>query len=206
MGKMLNLLPGDYYTQRNNPTVSGYQDYDLFYHSQCMNTSYVMFLIGNKIPYKNNSDLPDDAYFGKILISDEAFAFAHQKYPKLIEAGIPPNQIHGMYGSYLSPLVCGRRASDFKTDLTFTDIKNRMLNGEIVMTSARFPEANIAGHAFCFIGFSDDEDGDHLRKADPWGDFRNNYMSARGYDIPMDKAQFMKHVKPGINKWGHIAI
>ena len=203
---MINLKPDDYYTQRNNPTVTGYENEKLYSSSQCMNTSYVMFLIGNKIPFENPTDLPHDAYFGKLLISDDAYAFAHSKYPELIEKGIPPVEIHGMYGSYLSPIVCGKRVSDFRTDLSFYDFVDIIFHGGVIMTSGRFPEAGIIGHAFCVIGHVENLYEGQLILADPWGDYTNNYRSQNGYGIHMNHEDFMKHVKPGIEKWGHVLL
>lgn len=205
MDYKMNLHPDDYYTQRNNPTVTGYEDRKLYSSAQCMNTSYVMFLIGNKIEYDNPTDLPDDAYFGKLLISDDAYAFGHQKYPELIAKGIPPVEIHGMYGSYLSPIVCGNRVSDFKIDLTFHDFKDIIIKGGVIMTSGRFPEAGITGHAFCVIGYANNIKN-NLILADPWGDYQTDYKNHRGYAVPMDHEDFMKHVKPGVQKWGHVLI
>lgn len=199
----VNLKAEDYYTQRNNPTVIGNNGFQLYSHSQCMNTSYVMFLLGNNISYKNPTDLPDDAYFGKLLISDDAYAFAHKKYPWSIKSHTPPVEIHGMYGSYLSPIICGRRVSDFKTDLTFKDIMNKLSNNEIIMTSGKFPDANIYGHAFDIIGYNNNK----LLLADPWGDFRTDYKSYSGYGVIMDDQEFKIHVKPDpVFKWGHVKV
>lgn len=211
---MILLKKEDYYTQRNNPTVygdnpdvEGNRDYILKASSQCMPTSYVMFLKANKIPYQNHSGLPDDAYFAQTLVTEKAWEFAKSKYPNLIEAGIPPNEIHGMFGSYLSPIVCGRRVSDFSTDLNWDFFANQVRSGKAVMTSGKFPEAHIDGHAFVFIGY--DETTQELIVADPWGNPHLNYIGtegAKGYGIRYNKKFFQDHVKPGLTKWAHILI
>jgi hypothetical protein len=219
---ILNLEPGDYYTQRNNPAVygdnprvDGDKDFLLRSSSQCMGTTYVMFLIGNKISFDNPTNLPDDAYFGKLLITREAWEFAAKKYPWSINRtdnlgnplpDIPPNEIHGMYGSYLSPIVCGRRVSDFATGLSFGDYLKRIDAGEVIMTSGRFP--GVDGHAFLAAGTILSPMETVISLADPWGDFRTGYRSHKGYGIPMSQEEFITHVKPEgkTNKWGHVKI
>lgn len=213
--EILNLKKEDYYTQRNNPgvygdnpDVEGEEDYYLKASWQCMPTGYAMFLRGNKKAYKNPSNLPDDAYFAKLLVAKEAWEFAKEKYPWLIDAGYAPNQIHGMYGSYLSPIVCGRRVSDFRTDLTFEDYISRIMDLQVIMTSGSFP--GIDGHAFDMIGLRSSEGRFTLSSADPYGNPHTGYKDVRGYDIPFTKEYFIEHVKPNDKmqekKWGHVII
>ena len=184
-----NLSTDDYYTQRNN---------NIRPKAACMPTSYVMFLRGNNILYGNSSRLPDDDYFMKILNTENAKNFCLKKYPW--SKGIPPNEVHGMYGSYLSFFVTGKRASDFNTLLTFDHYLELMDQGKVVMTSGSFP--GLAGHAFCIIGIH----GDDLILADPWGDFHSGYRDHSGYGIKMSKKEFIKHVKPEgkLKKWAHV--
>jgi len=184
-----NLSNVDYYTQRNNtirPLVA------------CMPTSYVMFMKGNHIQYGNSSGLADDDYFMQILNTDNAKNFCYKKYPW--SKGIPPNEIHGMYGAYLSFFTCGKRASDFNTHLTFENYIELVEQGKVIMTSGSF--TGLAGHAFCIIGIH----GDDLILADPWGDFRDGYKTHSGYGVRMTKEEFHDHVKPigSEKKWGHI--
>ncbi len=184
------LKPGDYYTQRNNEFYPG---------SACMPTSRVMFYIAAGIKYSNISNLPDDDYFMSILRTDEAEEFKNNKYPSLSK--YPGNQIHGMYHSYLDPIVVGNRTSDFKTNLEWNDFVSEIKNGNPVMTSGRFHE--IDGHAFVVIGYENEE----LIIADPWGNFKLRYLGPwgrKGYGIRMNRQEFEEHVKPGELKWGHI--
>jgi len=199
------LKPADYYTQRNNPTVHGRSNYELYARDQCMNTSYVMFLIAAGIKYNNTSDLPDDAYFGKLLISDDAWEFAAKKYPwaKDTDPPTPPNEIHGMYGSYLSPIICGKRASDFRTDLSYDEMLSEIHSGRPVMSSGAFH--GIPGHAFVFVG---EQDG-MLLAADPWGDPWSGYRSTHGYLVPWPRGSWAQHIKPLGDPdagWGHTVI
>ncbi len=183
-----NLSTGDYYTQRNN-TIRP--------KAACMPTSYVMFLRGNNIPFGNSSELQDDDYFMKILSTDNAKRFCLKKYPW--SGGIEPAEVHGIYGSYLSFFVCGRRVSDFNIHLTFDNYLELLEQGKVIMTSGAFP--GLAGHAFCVIGIH----GDDLILADPWGDFHSGYTDHSGYGVRMNKEEFIKHVKPvdEEKKWGH---
>ena len=196
MKRIINLKPGDYYTQRNNkyyPT------------SACMPTARAMFYHGNNIAFVNDSDLIDDDYFMSLLRSKEAYEFAKKKYPNLMESGYQPNEIHGMYGSFLDLKVVGKRQSDFKTDLTWNKIIEIIKKGQVIMTSGKFPDAGIYGHAFCIIGLINGALGPALVLADPWGDFRTNYKSKKGYAVTMTEEQFKIHVKPLQElKWGHV--
>ena len=208
MNRIINLQPQNYYRQDNNKILPG---------TACMPTSRVMFYLGNGIEYENPSDLADDDYFMKLLRSDEAWKFAKKKYPSLISAGFAPNEIHGMYHSYLDYEVVGRRTSDFRDDLTFDDYLDRIRgkvadhigSREILMTSGYFPAAGFNGHAFCIIGAIIPVSGDpSLILADPYGDYRNLYKRGSGYAVVMSKIDFLQHVKPAGSekKWGHVII
>ncbi len=193
----INLLPENYYTQRNNkisPKVA------------CMPTARVMFYRGNGFKYINPSGLADDDYFMSLLRTPEAWYYAKKKYPDIVKAGFPPNEIHGMYHSWVDTQVIGRRVSDFETDLTWDDYIDRIIGGQVIMTSGAFD--GLDGHAFVVIGYSSSDDGPCVLLADPWGDYRTGYEDHKGYAIPMTRAGFIKHVKPcgSLKKWGHVVI
>ena len=222
MKRIMNLDPGNYYTQQNNPSVygdnprvEGDRDYLLKANAQCVPTSYAMFLVGNNEPYENPTKLPDDAYFAQLLITREAWEFAAKKYPWSVNRkdnlgnplpDIPPNEIHGMYGSYLSPIICGHRVSDFKIDLSFSDYVDRIKKGQVIMTSGSFPGLN--GHAFIVAGLVSSSQENVLILADPWGDYRyrTGYKNHSGYGVTMTEEDFYIHVKPvgKEEKWGHV--
>lgn len=199
--KIINLDSNDYYSQRNNSIKPS---------QACMPTSYVMFLLANKIPFSNPSDYQDDDYFMSLLNTEEAKEYCYKNYPWAYndvfpEQSLPPNELHGMYGNYLSPLVCdGKKVSSFKTNLTFEDYKNRIDAGKAIMTSVYIPEMKINGHAILVMGRIDDT----LLLADPWGNYHTGYKNHRGYNIEMNKEDFMKYVKPigKKEKWGHIPL
>ena len=213
MTKIMNLGRDNYYTQNNNPTIYGDNpdipgDKDTVVKAfvQCMPTAYVMFLIGNKISFNNSSSLPHDAFFTALLVTPAAWEFAKKKYGTLVADGYAPYEIHGMYGSYLSPIICGHRVSDFRIDLTFEDYIHRIRGGQVIMTSGQF--ANFAGHAFAAIGAFKSNQEDFLSIADPHGDFRTFYRSADGYGVTMSKVDFINHAKPvgKTLKYGHVII
>jgi len=190
--EIINLLPEDYYTQINNlkkPLVA------------CMPTARVMFYKGNKIPFNYPKGKQPEDYFMELLNTPAAIKFARKKYPDI---DLPPNQIHGMYGTYLDPIVVGRRTSDFTTDLTIDGIKKLLDEGQVIMTSGRF-SVRIDGHAFVIIGYYDN--GFYL--GDPFGDFRDGYKTrGKGYKIPMTFDEYRKIGKPinSVGKWGHVTI
>lgn len=195
--KRINLEPQDYYTQRNNR-------YEPM--AACMPTSRAMFYHGNGIAFVNNSDLQDDDYFMQLLSSDQAFEVAEKKYASLIAQGFPPYEIHGMYHSYLDRKVTGKRRSDFRLDLTWWEVVERVREGEVIMTSGQFLDAGLEGHAFCIIGLQLNH-AVQLLLADPWGDYRSGYSAHAGYAVPMSRDDFIGHVKPRPSKkWGHIII
>ena len=196
----MRTLPSKwYYSQRNNQIRP---------QAACMPTARAMFYRGNDIAYQSDPKkrYGDDDYFMALLNQSNAQKLAKKKYPWAVRDGklwLPPNEIHGMYHSFLDPLVCGRRFSDFRTDLTIEDYYDAMQRGEVIMTSGSFP--GIPGHAFCVIGVDDS----HLILADPWGDFRAGHRKGRtGYGVRMNQRQFLEHVKPAgeAEKWGHVLL
>jgi len=208
----INLELKDYNTQRDN---------DVKAFVACMPSSYKMFLKGNKIEYVNDSIrkfgrwYEDDDYFMLLLNTPDAKAYCYKKYPWAYSTDpnkiIPPNQIHGMYGSYLSPIICGKKVSDFIENSTFESIKTRIDNNEVIMTSGSFPTAHIDGHAFCIVGYRKDK----LLLGDPFGNFHTNYKDVNGYLVEMSKDEFLQHVKPlkianstlySTLKWSHIKV
>lgn len=204
---MYNLKPEDYYSQRNNffsPLIA------------CMPTSYVMFCLGNKLPFVNKSlemfgkKYTDDDFIFALLDTQEAKDFCYKKYPWAYNDNpkkcIPPREVHGMYNTYLEPLLFNKRYSDFVTNLTYNDIMARMLKKQVIMTSGEFLSVGILGHAFCFIGY--DGFKDNLVVADPYGNFHTNFISTKGYGISMNEREFMSIVKPtgSIQKWGRVLL
>ena len=197
MISQINLMPGDFFTQRNNKISPG---------TACMPTARVMFYRGNGIKYVNPSEYADDDYLMHSLRTPEAWYFAKHKYHAIVEAGYPPNEIHGMYHSWLDPLVVGRRVSDFRTDLSWDDYLDRILAGNVIMTSGRF--GTLDGHAVVMIGVVSSSLGPCLVLADPWGDYRTDYKERGGYAINMSREDFESCIKPtdSKKKWGHVLI
>jgi hypothetical protein len=165
-----------------------------------------MFYRGNGIKYTNPSEYADDDYFMHSLRTPEARYYAKRKYPNIVKAGYPPNEIHGMYHSWLDSLVVGRRVSDFRTDLTWDNYLDRILAGQVIMTSGRF--GSLDGHAVVMIGVVSSSLGPCLVLADPWGDYRTGYKERGGYAINMSREDFEACIKPldSNGKWGHVLI
>jgi hypothetical protein len=205
----INLSEKQYNTQRDNLKNP---------NAACMPTSYSVFLEGNNIPFENRSliefgkQYANDDYFMMLLNTKEAKDYCYRNYPFAYNAthpdwSLPPNQIHGMYSSYLAPLICGEKVSSFMTTLTFESYVDYVVRlGKVIMTSGSFPEAKIDGHAFCVIGYS--EVTNNLILSDPYGNFMTNYKDPYGYHIEMSREEFIAHVKPckELKKWGHVPI
>lgn len=190
--RRVNLRAEDYYSQLNNVIEPGVA---------CMPTARVMFYIANGVEFEAPRDRQPEDYFTELLDSDAAKAFRDEKYPSL--RGFPPREIHGMYGSWLDEKVCGRRVSDFRTDLGWEDFLGAALRGESIMTSGTFGE--IAGHAFVVVGA--DEERGVLLIADPFGDYHTGYESSDGYLVEMGLEDFTRIVKPSPDlKWGHVLL
>lgn len=180
----MNLLRrGDYWTQTNNPTKP---------MAACMPTARVMFYIANRVSYVNPSLAPDDDYFMRVLNTDLAREVSDEKYPHLVE--YPPNEIHGMYHTFLDWIACGKRVSDFVDDLTFEDYVSHVKSGNAIMTSCATPQ--FPGHARVATGY--DSSKKELIFADPF----------YGYEYPMNEEDFNRWVKPlnSKKKWGHVPI
>jgi len=191
---IINLSEDDYYSQRNNKIKPGVA---------CMPTSRVMFYLGNKFEILNDSEYAHDDYFMNLLNTTEAYQFCHKKYP-WAKGKYPPNEVHGMYCSWLDEKVIGERMSNFVEDLTWRDYLTKIAMGQVIMTSGSFPEAGIDGHAFCIIG---QEDDNKLMLADPYGKYPD-YKSDNGYGTTMSKDDFIKYIFPcgSLKKWGHILL
>jgi len=204
---VLLLKPEDYYSQRNNQVKP---------LSACMPTARVMWYKGNEINFSweiSSFAQPED-YFMHLLNTPEAIAFCHKKYlwttNRRDEQGnplpdIPPNEVHGMYGSWLDEKVTGKRRSDFITSLTWESLLKYLDNGHVIMSAGEFPGTD--GHAVDFIGFEPDSETYYI--ADPWGDFRLNYADVHGYAVPMTKSEFDRIITQfpdTTGKCGHVPI
>jgi hypothetical protein len=185
---LILLSSDDFYTQRNNRLNPG---------ESCMTTARVMYYRGNGIDFINPSYDQDDDFFYSCLNSESAKYMCVKKYQW--SKGLNPNEVHGMYNSYLDLLVCGKRTGDFNTTLTFLDMINLVNAGKVVMTSGNFPTVN--GHAVCIIGYNRGK----LLIADPWGDYRDGYNTKSGYGVPMSESDFNEilRIRDGY-AWGHV--
>lgn len=198
----INLRREDYYTQNNNrflPTVA------------CMPTARAMFYVGNKIPFEVPDGEGADDYFMRLLRSQEAWEFCRKKYPWTTHrndstgrplSDVPPNEVHGMYGSWLDERVTGCRRTNFVTDLSYERTLELVDSGRVIMTSGRFP--NTSGHAVCIVGSMCDG---VLLLADPHGDYRSGYRSEDGYLVPFSAVEFRARLSGNnTGKWAHLLL
>lgn len=194
MDRIILLRRSDRYSQRNNP----YKPY-----AACMPTTFVMWCIASRIDIESKipQGLAADDHCMRMLNTNEAMLFAQKKYPDLMRAGYFPNEIHGMYHSYLEPLIFGKTLSDFiyadeKTEsgLTFAEYKSIIELGHPIWTSGAYDGAKgpIEGHANLFCGIN----GENLLNVDPYGNFHTNYTDDSGYGIEYTEQEFNEHIKP----------
>ncbi len=201
MYEKINLKPVDYYNQRNNE----YDDPATPQHerwSACMAEVAAMFYDGNGIKIINPSIWKNGDYFMSLFRTPEAWGFARQKYGWLITQGFKPNEIHGMYHSYLEPLVCGRRVSDFIEGMTWDKFNRLVEKSRVIFTSGTFKDWGISGdggHAQAIIGR--EANGD-LSIGDPYGNPWTYYQNWNGYRVPFTREQVEKYIHP----WGHVLL
>ena len=187
----VNLKADDYYSQRNN-TVNPFE--------ACMPTSRVMWYCGERIPWTAPQGEQPEDYFMELLSGEAARKFCTEKYPWSVN--VPPNEVHGMYGSWLDPHVTGARRSDFRIDLKWQDYIDLIDSGHVIMTAGAFPTTK--GHAVCVIGY---EDAATLILADPYGDYTTDYKSPNGYGVRMIRPDFERIINGNeAGKWGHVPI
>lgn len=195
MPEAMLLQKNDRYSQRNNtfrPSVA------------CMPTTYVMWCIsqGFEIESKAPQGKSIDDYLMQLMNMEPARKFAAKKYPELSNAGYTPNEIHGMYHSFLEPLLFGKMVSDFiyagnndGNGLNFEEIVTLLDKGITVWVSGAYQgiKGPIEGHASLIAG----HDGNgNLRIVDPYGNFHEKFANDSGYDVRMNRAEFVSMIKP----------
>lgn len=188
------LEPTDRYSQRNNT-------YKPF--SACMPTSFVMWCIAENLDIEERlkENAPVDNWCMVELNTDDAIAFAIMKYGDLIKQKYSPNEIHGMYHSWIEPLIFGEIKSDFiyaaensDKGFTFDEYIDIIRSGHAIWTSGKYQGMHgpIEGHASLFAG----EDNGQLRIVDPYGNFHFNFRDDQGYDVRMNEQEFIDYIKP----------
>lgn len=208
---MMHLPRDERYTQRNNPFKPG---------AACMPTTWVMWCIAEGlrpelVDYCRSIRLPMnllDNHCMELLNTAEAIAFASGKYHSLIELGYAPNEIHGMFHSWLEPRILGRGVSDFLyadpsipgTGLTYDDFARIIASGHSLWTSGWYEgqHGRIAGHANGFFGLTD---GGVLVNVDPYGSPHTKYRDDDGYGVLYPRGFFNLHIKGvGARKNAHV--
>jgi hypothetical protein len=211
-----------WFTQRNNK---------LFYWDACNVTSMVAALTysGHTLPVDPTYDQPEDAllYF---LRSDSRVADEYVKlFPDLYKVYMdnnkdpkkctPPNELHPLlsYGTNLWLGGSREQYTKFRWDVTQRDIIFEILGGRAVVQSGFWAKLN---HITCFTGFDTNQDDilsvsapadiditqiSAMIMEDPWGDYRDGYVTQRGRDIVVPQADYLALTKPlgAVAKWAH---
>lgn len=184
--------------------------------AMCNVTSYVMAAdyLGFKFP-NGKYDQPEDNFADFIFKSKEIDEFYSTKMPVLYEAykrgdtdAYCPNLIHIVL-AYSFNLWIGTTAATFNERLPITDIVKEVteFNRPVVLSGTfpyKYKAGNIGtiGHINTLVGieFADFDKKLNLDKAtfivdDPYGDWKQNFLSGTGNDTRFKLDEFIKYYK-----------
>ena len=137
---------------------------------------------------------PEDALM-RFIMTDAA---CDRKWRSLDPQGKqPPNEWHAVlaYGAnkWLAKLGYTDSPVQFRENVTAEEIKAVIQDGGA---------DGMLNHVVAIVGYS----GDDFIIDDPWGDFRDKYVTVKGNDIPMTRSEFMNLLKPlgNMKKWAHL--
>ena len=123
------------------------------------------------------------------------------------EGKIPPNEWHAVlaYGAnkWLAKLGYTDSPVQFRENVSADEVKSVIQKGGAAVVSGAFPSVDgVLNHVVAVVGYS----GDDFIIDDPWGDFRDKYVTVKGNDIPMKRSEFMNLLKPlgNMKKWAHL--
>lgn len=187
-----------YFSQRNNKIKPA---------SSCNVTSIINALSAAGWPVLEmvpEGVQPEDALM-RFIMTDAA---CDRKWRSLDPQGKqPPNEWHAVlaYGTnrWLAGLGYAGSPVQFRVNVSADEIKSVIQNGGAAVVSGAFPSVDgVLNHVVAVVGYS----GDDFIIDDPWGDFRDKYVTVKGNDIPMKRSEFMNLLKPvgASKKWAHL--
>lgn len=187
-----------YFSQRNNKIKPA---------SSCNVTSIINALSSAGWPVQQmvpDNVQPEDSLMHFIMTD----ASCDRKWRSLDPEGkIPPNEWHAVlaYGAnkWLAKLGYTDSPVQFRENVTAEEIKAAIQDGGAAVVSGCFPSVDgMLNHVVAIVGYS----GDDFIIDDPWGDFRDKYVTVKGNDIPMKRAEFISFLKPlgNTKKWAHL--
>lgn len=187
-----------YFSQRNNKIKPA---------SSCNVTSIINALSAAGWPVLEmvpEGVQPEDALMRYIMTD----ASCDRKWRSLDPQGKqPPNEWHAVlaYGAnrWLAGLGYAGSPVQFRENVSADEIKSVIQNGGAAVVSGAFPSVDgVLNHVVAVVGYS----GDDFIIDDPWGDFRDKYVTVKGNDIPMKRSEFMNLLKPvgASKKWAHL--
>lgn len=187
-----------YFSQRNNKIKPA---------SSCNVTSIINALSAAGWPVEDmvpEGVQPEDALMRYIMTD----AGCDKKWRSLDPEGkIPPNEWHAVlaYGAnrWLSGLGYSGSPVQFRENVSADEIKSVIQNGGAAVVSGAFPSVDgVLNHVVAIVGYS----GDDFIIDDSWGDYRDKYVTVKGNDIPLKRADFVRLLKPAgsARKWAHL--
>lgn len=187
-----------YYTQRNNKIKPA---------SSCNVTSIILALSAAGWPIDkmaSNGKQPEDELL-RFIMTDKV---VEGKWKQLDPAGIyPPNEWHECLAlganRWLSQQGYKQKGVIFLSSLTLDQIISNIEKGGSAVVSGKFKDnGREIDHVVAVVGYEDSG----LIIDDPWGDYRDEYATIKGNDIPLARADFFNLVKPQGRavKYGHL--
>lgn len=171
----------------------------------------LLYYKGNHIAFEHSPDksIPDSEYFTQLLNTPKAIKHCKDHYYTFDESlKLPPNQVHGMYATWLDYKINTSIKTAIKTNANFHDIIVLIKQGLVVMANGVFAGKNgdIISTTNCIVGY--DEESDMLLLADPYGDYHTQFENKNGYLVTMTEREFVNHIQPAwySKKYIHVPI
>lgn len=187
-----------YYSQRNNK---------LRPNTSCNVTSIIIALSSSGWPvdsFVSKGNQPEDELL-RFIMTDKV---VEGKWKQLDPAGIyPPNEWHECLAlganRWLNKMGFKEKPVTFYQALTLDQIMSNIDKGGSAVVSGRFKDhGKIINHVISIVGYDDNG----LIIDDPWGDYRDEYDTQKGNDIPLSRADFFSLIKNQGRavKYGHL--
>lgn len=171
----------------------------------------LLYYKGNNITIEHSPDksIPDSMYFIQLLNTIEAIKHCKEHYYTFDESlKLPPNQVHGMYATWLDYEINASIKSAIKTNANFHDIIVLVKQGLVIMANGVYAGKNgdIISTTNCIVGY--DDESNMLLLADPYGDYHTQFENRNGYLVTMTEREFVNHIQPAwySKKYIHVPI
>ena len=187
-----------YFSQRNNKIKPS---------SSCNVTSIINALSSAGWPVQQMVPAgiqPEDSLMHFVMTDNSC----HQMWRRLDPSGnYPPNEWHPVlaHGTnrWLAKNGYAGNPVTFFDSVEMHEIKSAIEAGGAAVMSGVFPSVDgVLNHVVAVVGYS----GNDFIIDDPWGDYRDKYVTIQGNDIPLSQDAFYSLLKPAgaKKKWAHL--